>query len=394
MRKICVVTGSRAEYGLLKWTMQAIAEDPDLCLQLVVTGSHLSDDHGLTISEIESDGFAIDEKVAILSHADDGQGISRAIGTGVIFLGEAFTRLAPDMLLVLGDRFEILAAGVAATALNIPIAHCHGGELTEGAIDDVFRHSLTKMAHLHFTSTTHYRNRVIQLGEQPKRVFNVGAFALEGLRRLEIYSKDRTERKVGKTLDGRNLLVTLHPETRAPNSSEGRTAQLLAALSEFPHVGLVFSLSNADEGGRSINRMIERYVVENRDRCVSHANLGQTLLFSLFHYLDGVVGNSSSGIIEVPSFGIGTVNIGDRQKGRIKGASIIDCPPDSADIVRAIKVLFSREFADKLKVAENPYGGDKVSTRVVQCLKTYPLQDGIKKSFLDLPGLGKINESV
>ena len=394
MRKICVVTGSRAEYGLLKWTMQAIAEDPDLCLQLVVTGSHLSDDHGLTISEIESDGFVIDEKVAILSHADDGQGISRAIGTGVIFLGEAFTRLAPDMLLVLGDRFEILAAGVAATALNIPIAHCHGGELTEGAIDDVFRHSLTKMAHLHFTSTTHYRNRVIQLGEHPSRVFNVGAFALEGLRRLEIYSRDRTERKVGKTLDGRNLLVTLHPETRAPNSSEERTAQLLAALSEFPHVGLVFSLSNADEGGRSINRMIERYVVENRDRCVSHANLGQNLLFSLFHNLDGVVGNSSSGIIEVPSFGIGTVNIGDRQKGRIKGASIIDCSPDSADIVRAIKVLFSREFADKLKVAENPYEGDEVSTRVVQCLKTYPLQDGIKKSFLDLPGLGKSNESV
>jgi len=374
--------------------MQAITEDPDLCLQLVVTGSHLSDDHGLTISEIESDGFVIDEKVAILSHADDGQGISRAIGTGVIFLGEAFTRLAPDMLLVLGDRFEILAAGVAATALNIPIAHCHGGELTEGAIDDVFRHSLTKMAHLHFTSTTQYRNRVIQLGEHPSRVFNVGAFALEGLRRLEIYSKDLTERKVGKTLDGRNLLVTLHPETRVPNSSEERTAQLLAALSEFPHVGLVFSLSNADEGGRSINRMIERYVLENRDRCVSNTNLGQTLLFSLFHYLDGVVGNSSSGIIEVPSFGIGTVNIGDRQKGRIKGASIIDCSPDSADIVRAIKVLLSREFADKLKVAENPYGGDAVSTQVVQCLKTYPLQDGIKKSFLDLPRLGKSNESV
>ena len=386
MRKVCVVTGSRAEYGLLRWTMQAIGEDPDLCLQLVVTGSHLSDEYGLTYTEIEKDGFPINEKIAILSDTDDSQGISKAIGMGVIRLSEAFARLAPDLLLVLGDRFEILSAGVAATALHIPIAHCHGGELTEGALDDVFRHSLTKMAHLHFTSTEQYRNRVIQLGEQPNRVFNVGAFGLEGVQRLDRLSKEQTEQAVGKALDGKNLLVTFHPETQTPNSSEEQVSQLLASLSDFPSLGLIFSLSNADEKGRLINEMIKKYVAENRHRCVVNANLGQTVLFSLLRYIDGVVGNSSSGIIEAPSFGIGTVNIGDRQKGRIRGASIIDCSSDSVDIVRAIRLLLSREFADKARIADNLYGGNDVSGQVVQLLKTYPLQGVVRKSFHDLPG--------
>jgi GDP/UDP-N,N'-diacetylbacillosamine 2-epimerase (hydrolysing) len=366
--------------------MQAIGEDPDLCLQLVVTGSHLSDEYGLTYTEIEKDGFPINEKIAILSDTDDSQGISKAIGMGVIRLSEAFARLAPDLLLVLGDRFEILSAGVAATALHIPIAHCHGGELTEGALDDVFRHSLTKMAHLHFTSTEQYRNRVIQLGEQPNRVFNVGAFGLEGVQRLDRLSKEQTEQAVGKALDGKNLLVTFHPETQTPNSSEEQVSQLLASLSDFPSLGLIFSLSNADEKGRLINEMIKKYVAENRHRCVVNANLGQTVLFSLLRYIDGVVGNSSSGIIEVPSFGIGTVNIGGRQKGRIRGASVIDCSSDSADIVRAIRLLLSREFADKARIADNLYGGNDVSGQVVQLLKTYPLQGVVRKSFHDLPG--------
>jgi len=372
--------------------MQAIREDPDLCLQLIATGSHLSYEYGLTYKEIEKDGFPIDEKIEILSDSDDSQGISKAIGMGVLRLSEAFTRLAPDLLLVLGDRYEILSAGVAATVLHIPIAHCHGGELTEGALDDVFRHSLTKMAHLHLTSTEQYRNRVIQLGEQPERVFNVGAFGLEGVQRLDRLSKEQTEQAVGKALDGKNLLVTFHPETQAPNCSEGQVSELLSSLSEFPSLGLIFSLSNADEKGRLINQMIETYVAENRHRCVANANLGQTVLFSLLGYIDGVVGNSSSGIIEVPSFGIGTVNIGDRQKGRIRGTSVIDCSSHSADIVRAIRLLLSRKFADKAKIADNPYEGNDVSRQVVQLLKTFPLEGIFKKSFHDLPGSGRSDD--
>jgi len=384
MRKVCVVTGSRAEYGLLRWTMQAIGEDPDLCLQLVVTGSHLSDEYGLTYTEIEKDGFPINEKIAILSDTDDSQGISKAIGMGVIRLSEAFARLAPDLLLVLGDRFEILSAGVAATALHIPIAHCHGGELTEGALDDVFRHSLTKMAHLHFTSTEQYRNRVIQLGEQPNRVFNVGAFGLEGVQRLDRLSKEQTEQAVGKALDGKNLLVTFHPETQTPNSSEEQVSQLLASLSDFPSLGLIFSLSNADEKGRLINEMIKKYVAENRHRCVVNANLGQTVLFSLLRYIDGVVGNSSSGISEVPFFGIGTVNIGKRQMGREMTNSVVNCKFNKKSIVYSINKILNTNFKKRLKKEVKKYEDKNTAKKIVAKLHFFNFKKYNQKIFYDL----------
>ena len=393
-RAICVVSGSRAEYGLLKWTMQAIQEDLDLCLQLVVTGSHLSSEYGLTYKEIEQDGFNIDEKVAILLDTDSAQGIAKSMGLALISFPATLERLAPDLLLLLGDRYEIFAAAAAATALHIPIAHCHGGELTEGALDDIFRHSLTKMAHLHFTATEAYRNRVIQLGEQPDRVFRVGAFGLEGISRLERLSREATAKFIGKSLDGQNILIAFHPETQSPNSSQEQITTLLASLSEFPDLGLIFSLSNADEEGRLINRMIKEYVAKNQHRCVANANMGQTVLFSLMRHIDGVVGNSSSGIIEVPSFNIGTVNIGSRQKGRIRGASVIDSEPKRDELISALSTLLSQDFRARIKGIANPYEGVDVSSKVKQVLKTYPLNDILRKPFYDLVAPGNSDEQV
>jgi GDP/UDP-N,N'-diacetylbacillosamine 2-epimerase (hydrolysing) len=390
-RKICVVSGCRADYGLLRWTMQKIRDDSDLNLQIVVTGSHLSTEYGLTYKEIEGDGFIIDEKVDILLDTDSAQDIAKSMGLGLISFSDILKRLAPDLLLLLGDRYEIFSVAAVATALHIPIAHCHGGEQTEGAIDEAMRHSITKMAHLHFTTTDEYRRRVIQLGEHPERVFNVGAFGLEGINRTEELSRSTLEQRLGQSLEGRTLLVTYHPETHSLGASRETLNAILEVLDDFADAKLIFTLSNADEGGRLINKIIRDYVTQNPNRSVVHANLGQQALFSLMRHIDGVVGNSSSGIIEAPSFNIGTVNIGDRQKGRVRGASIIDCRATQSDVGRALRTLLSEEFRREVANMVSPYKGGDVSGLVNQILKTTQLRTLVKKRFFDLNVMEGIN---
>jgi UDP-hydrolysing UDP-N-acetyl-D-glucosamine 2-epimerase len=382
-RKICVITGSRAEYGLLRPLIDKIRGDSALKLQLIATGMHLSKDFGLTYRQIESDGFDIDEKIGILSGSDDPASISKAVGLGMARFGVVYERLRPDVIVVLGDRFELIGPVAAALVSKIPVAHIHGGELTEGAFDDAIRHSITKMSHLHFTSTEAYRKRVIQLGEQPERVFNVGALGLDNIKSLKLLTKKNLEKKLGIMLGRKNLLVTFHPPTldKEPLS---RFKYVLDALDGQEGTHIIFTRANADPGGREINRMIDRYVSVNRERAVAFDSMGQLLYLSTMRFVDGVVGNSSSGIIEAPSFKVGTINIGDRQKGRIKGASVIDCELTHEGIKNALNKLYSREFKKKLVNIRNPYGGGGAAGKIREILRDYELQGIIKKCFYDI----------
>jgi GDP/UDP-N,N'-diacetylbacillosamine 2-epimerase (hydrolysing) len=387
-RKICVVTGSRAEYGLLRWTMHEIQNAANLELQLIVTGSHLSPVFGETYQEIEADGFVIDHKLDILVDADSAQGVAKSVGLALISFSDVFARLNPDMILILGDRFEIFAVAATALMLQIPIAHCHGGELTRGAIDDSLRHSITKMAHFHFTSTEDYRRRVIQLGESPDRVFNVGAFGLEAIDHIQFLEKEEIEKRIGQSLNKKTLLIGFHPETYSKGKNEQHLGALLTALDHFPNLKLVFTLSNPDQEGRSINRIIKSYAEQNPERAVVHANLGQTTLFSLMRHIDGVVGNSSSGIIEAPAFKIGTINIGDRQQGRVRCASIIDAAPNVKAIKNAIQTLYSARFRREIDTSASPYSGGRISEKVVRVLRDQSIENLLKKKFFDLDSNG------
>ena len=383
-RRICVVSGSRADYGLLRWTIDEIQNDPDLDLLLVVTGSHLLLEYGASIREIELDGFVVDHKVDIVDSSDTAHGIAQSIGRGVIGFSAAFSQLTPDVVLLLGDRYEIFSAATAATALHIPIAHCHGGERTEGALDEALRHSVTKMAHLHFTSTNEYSRRVIQLGEDPDRVFTVGSFGVEGINRLPLLGKSQLEERLGQRLEGQVLLVMIHPETHSPGSNEQLVRSLFSCLDQLVDTRVIFTLSNVDEEGRFVNKLIEEYVLSRPWKASFYANLGQKALFSLMCCVDGVVGNSSSGIIEAPSFNVGTVNIGDRQKGRLRGESIIDCKPNRDSIARGLEILLSEKFKNKVKSFHSPYKGSGVSKKVTNILKTYPLDAILVKEFYDV----------
>lgn len=384
MRKICVITGTRAEYGLLYWTMKSLLEQPDFLLQVCVTGMHLSPEFGLTFKQIELDGFMIDEKIEILLSSDTAVGISKSIGLGVIGFAEAYQRLKPDLILVLGDRFEIFAAASAAMVAKIPIAHCHGGEATEGLIDESIRHSVTKMSHLHFTSTNEYLNRVIQLGESPERVFNVGALGIENINRLQLLSREEFEASIHFTLGTKNVLVTYHPVTLEDATSESQFQALLDALDQFSDVKVVFTKPNADTDGRIIIDMIDRYVDRNKDRSVSFVSLGQLRYLSCLQYVDAVIGNSSSGLIEVPSFKKATINIGDRQRGRIKANSVIDCSPIKEEISEGMQLAFSTDFKEKLKTVKNLYGEGNSSEKIVTVLRNTDFTDIIKKKFYNL----------
>jgi len=384
-RKICVITGSRAEYGLLRPLIEEICGDLDLRLQLLVTGMHLSPEFGLTYREIEKDGFKIDAKIDIQLNSDASVGISKSMGLAMVGFARLYERLNPDLIVVLGDRFEIFSAASAALISRRPIAHLYGGEVTLGSFDDSFRHSVTKMSNLHFTSTEEYRKRVIQLGENPARVFNVGAIGLDNIKRLNFLSKQELERELRFKFNKRNLLVTFHPVTLEDDSvSQSQFKNLLDALNDLEDTNVIFTKANADPGGRLINALMDSYTKRSKCRAVTFASLGQIKYLSTMQYVDAMVGNSSSGIMEAPSFKIGTINIGDRQQGRIRTGTTIDCRPTKEAIKSAIKRLYSKEFQRKLKTAKNPYGEGKAAKKIKKILKNYDLRNIIKKVFYDI----------
>jgi len=384
MRKICVVTGTRAEYGLLYWLMKEIQSDAQLELQVIVTGMHLSPEFGLTYKEVEKE-FRIDKKIEILLSSDTPIGISKSMGLAQISFAEAYAELNPDIVVVLGDRFEIFSAASAAMIARIPMAHIHGGETTEGAFDEAIRHSITKMSHLHFVAAEDYRRRVIQLGEAPERVFNFGAPGLDNVIKLKLLEKDEFEKAIDFKLGKQNLLVTFHPVTLEQSTTENQFQQLLNALDELRDTNIIFTKANADTDGRAINKMIDDYVSSHNDRAIAFTSMGQIRYLSALKYADAVVGNSSSGLIEAPSFKIGTINIGDRQKGRIKADSVIDCLPETEAIVAALRKSYSASFQAGLSNVTNPYGNGGASAQIVATLRAIPLQNILKKRFYDSP---------
>lgn len=382
-QKICVVTGTRAEYGLLKWLMYEINEDQDLELQIIVTGMHLSHEFGLTFREIESDGFKIGRKVEMLVSSDTSIGVSKSIGLGMIGFSEALDELAPDILVVLGDRFEIFSAAVSSLIARIPVAHLHGGETTEGAYDESLRHSITKMAHLHFVSAPQYRERVIQLGENPENVFLVGGLGVDAIKRTEMLSKKDLEIAIDFKFGEKNILIAFHPVTLERQSNVNQMKELLAALADLHDTNLIFTMPNADNGGRELAELVTNFVSKN-SRARVYKSLGQLNFLSCLKYVDGIVGNSSSGLLEAPSFGIGTVNIGDRQKGRISASSVIDCLPIRKDIFDSIQKLYDPSFISLLPVA-NPYGEGGASKKIKNLIKKNFSNIQIKKKFFDIP---------
>lgn len=381
--KICVITGSRAEYGLLRLTMEKIKNEPDLLLQIVVTGMHLSPKYGNTCNEIINDGFLIDRKINTLISDDSFQGISESIGLGISKFSKVLNELKPDLVVVLGDRFEIFAAVIAAHIGLVPVAHIHGGEITEGAFDDAFRHSITKMSQLHFVANKEAAKRVIQLGEQPKSVFVVGGLGVDAISKLKLLSKFELESKLNFKFRSKNLLVTFHPATLENSTAENQIKELLLALSTLNDTGLIFTLPNADTDGESISRLIEEFAL-NKENVRVFTSIGQLLYFSCMQFVSGVIGNSSSGILEVPSFKKGTINIGDRQRGRTQASSVINCEPRQQDILKAIKKLYSKNFAEKLHHTCNPYGPEGASNKIVSVIKNRNLDYTTKKFFYDV----------
>lgn len=384
IKKLCVITGTRAEYGLLKPLMDRINKEKVFKLQLIVTGMHLSHEFGFTCSGIEKDGFNIDKKIEILLSSDTPISVSKSMGLGLISYSEAFNELEPDALILLGDRFEVFSAAAAATVCKVPIFHLHGGERTEGAYDESFRHSITKMSHLHFTSTEEYRKRVIQLGESPDRVFNVGAIGLDNINNIQLYSKESLERELQIVFNKRSLLVTFHPETLGNDDSVDNFSNLLEVLDDLNDTTLIFTKANSDNQGRAINQEIDSYVAKNKHKSIAFASMGVRKYLSTMQYVDGVIGNSSSGVIEAPSFKVGTVNIGERQKGRIKAASVIDCNSKKESIKKAIELLFSDKFRAKLSNVVSPYGDGTTALKIIEIIKHYDINNILNKSFYDL----------
>jgi GDP/UDP-N,N'-diacetylbacillosamine 2-epimerase (hydrolysing) len=386
-RKVCVVTGSRAEFGLLRYLTHKLQDAEAIDLQLIATGMHLSPEYGMTFQEIVAEGFCIDAKIEMLLSGDTKTAVTKSMGLGLIGFADAFENLNPDIVVLLGDRFEIFAAASAALIAGIPIAHIHGGETTEGAFDEAIRHSITKMSHLHFAGAEEYRQRVIQLGEHPDRVFNVGGLGIDAINSIELLSQAELEKSIDFNLRRKNLLITFHPITlEGSASSAEQMGEMLSALSELQDTGLILTMPNADPGGSELAVMVDAFVSEH-DNARVFTSLGQLRYLSLMKLVDGVVGNSSSGLLEAPSFHLGTVNIGDRQKGRLRAKSVIDCEPTKACISVALEMLFSSEFRLLLDEAINPYGEGGASTSIVEELVNADLEDLLIKSFYDLPVL-------
>ncbi|WP_108063713.1 UDP-N-acetylglucosamine 2-epimerase [Poseidonibacter lekithochrous] len=383
MKKICVVTGTRAEYGLLYWLMKGIELDSELKLQVIATGMHLSPEFGLTYKEIEKD-FNINKKIEMLLSSDTSVGISKSMGLAQISFSESFDELKPDIIVLLGDRYEIFSAASAAMIANIPIAHLHGGETTEGAFDESIRHSITKMSHLHFTAAEEYKNRVIQLGEEPSRVFNVGGLGIENIKKLKLLNKEEFEKSINFKLNKKNVLVTYHPVTLEDTTAKEQFQELLNFLDELEDITIIFTKANSDTNGRIINKMIDNYVINNSNKSICFISLGQIRYLSALQYIDVILGNSSSGLIEAPSFNLGTINIGDRQKGRLKAESVIDCTANKKNIQKAFYKLFSKEFQSLLQNVKNPYGNGCASKEIIEVIKNVNLDNILKKSFYQL----------
>jgi GDP/UDP-N,N'-diacetylbacillosamine 2-epimerase (hydrolysing) len=383
-RKICVVTGTRAEFGLLRWLMQEIQYEPELELQVLATGMHLSPEFGLTYREIEQAGFVINAKVEMLLSADTATAVTKSMGLGLISYADAYERLAPDLIVVLGDRFETFAVTAAALIAGIPVAHLHGGETTEGAFDEAIRHSITKMSHLHFVAAEEYRRRVIQLGEQPERVFLVGGLGIDAIKRIKLLDRVALEDSLGFKFGPRNLLITFHPVTlEGQISSEQQMAELLAALGELDDTHLLFTMPNADTGGRELAAMVNQFAATRHNVRV-YTSLGQLRYLSCMKYVDVVVGNSSSGLAEAPSMGIATINIGNRQKGRLSASSVINCEPTQQSISEALSTVFDPSFRSTITTTKNPYGSGGASEKIVKIIKNHDLKNLLKKSFFNL----------
>lgn len=383
LRKVCIVTGSRSEYGLLRILMSKVKQSRILQLQMIVTGMHLSPEFGLTYREIEKDGFTIDARVEMQMSSDTASGITKSTGLGMIGFADALERLSPDILVVLGDRYESFAAAISALFFKIPVAHLHGGETTEGAFDEAIRHSISKISILHFTATEAYRKRVIQMGEDPKRVFNVGAIGIEAISGQKLLTRSELEKNIGYVFRDRNLLVTYHPETLSKISPAIQFGEMLAALSEFPEIGIIFTYPNSDVAGRVIIDMINEFCA-TRPNAMAFKSLGSVRYLSCLQYVDGLLGNSSSAIIELPSFKRGAINIGGRQKGRLAAANIINCAAKRKSIVNAIDQLYSSSFRRTLKSVVNPYYKKNTSSAIVKILSDYPLDKSISKPFHDI----------
>ena len=386
MKRIGIMTGTRAEYGLLKPLMQEINKDNDLELYLIVSGMHLSPEFGMTYQEIEEDGFEINAKVEMLLSSDSPAGISKSIGLGVIGFADEFQRADLDMLILLGDRYEALSAAICALVMRIPIAHLHGGEVTEGAIDEGIRHSITKMSYLHFTSTEQYRNRVIQLGENPERVFYVGALGVENIKKIKLMTKEELERSSHFEIDENTVIVTYHPVTLENNTVEEQFLNLLEVLDRNPKIRMIFTKANADTNGRIVNELIDKYAAQNSERACAFVSLGQKRYLSALKYCRIVIGNSSSGIIEAPSFGKPIINIGDRQKGRICADSVINCGYTQQEIQQAMETALTEEFENKARNCRNPYEKENTAANIISVIKDYLLNDKIKlkKGFYDI----------
>lgn len=382
-RKICVITGTRAEYGLLRWVMQGIQDDADLNLQIIATGMHLSPEFGLTYKDIEADGFEISRKVEMLTSSDTPVGIAKSMGLGMIGFADALNELNPDLMVVLGDRFEIFAAVATGLVARIPVAHLHGGESTEGLIDEAIRHSITKMAHLHFVATEEYKQRVIQLGEQPESVFLVGGLGIDNIKQLQLLERKALEVDLGFKFGKKNLIITFHPVTLDVGSAETQMQALLATLANLEDTQLIFTMPNADTDGRTLIKMVEKFASQHAN---AHAftSLGQLRYLSCIAQVDGVVGNSSSGLAEVPSFKKGTINIGDRQSGRLQATSVINCEPNQKSIANAINILYSPSFQRDLSKVRNPYGEGGASEEIVKTIRSITLESLIKKHFYDV----------
>ncbi len=383
-KKICVITGTRAEYGLLYWLMKGLQQEPDMTLQVIATGAHLSPAFGMTADQIEADGFHIDRRVDMLLASDTSTAVAKSMGLGLIGFADAYEALQPDLVLMLGDRYELVPAAYAALVARVPIAHIHGGEITEGAFDDAIRHSLTKLAHFHFVGAEAYRRRVIQMGEHPDRVYLVGGMGVDTIKKTRLLSREALEESLGLHFKKRNLLVTFHPVTLDETSPAKQFRELLAALHERSDTQIIFTMPNADTGNSEISSLVQQFVKEHREHASAFTSLGSLRYLSTLQFVDGVVGNSSSGLAEAPTFKIGTVNIGDRQKGRLQAASVIDCAPERSSIARAIETIYSAEFRKTLEQAVNPYGEGCATEKILGVLREASLDAGTGKSFYDL----------
>lgn len=385
MRKICVVTGTRAEYGLLSRLIRMIDESEKTQLQLIATNMHLSPTYGETYKEIEADGFKIDRKIPIVEEGkNDAVATLKSMAKAVAGFADAFNELKPDLVALLGDRYEILAAAEAALIEKIPIAHIHGGEVTEGAYDDAIRHSITKMSHLHFPSIEPYRKRIIQMGENPERVFTVGAIGVENIKKIPLLSKTEAEQSIGFALDKYTILVTYHPVTLGSDSMKRDIDDFMSVLDDNKDLRIIFTMPNSDNGSDVIVEAINEFVQNNKDRAVDFKSLGLKRYLSVMKEVGAVVGNSSSGIVEVPSFGVPTLNIGDRQKGRLAAESVVNCATDRESIQDGLNKVLSPDFQDFCKTVDNPYGKENTAGEIFKVISSYPLDNIIQKHFYDL----------